>query len=294
MGCEAIHTPDCIMHKHMLVDGRNLVYRAIFAGRGDHSFMASGIDIFAVFARFIHYYRNEFRPDSIHIFWDDESKNLWRTKLLPTYKGQRVDGDNVKRDVYRIIKVSLATYKTLGIRQYFRYGQEADDLIYAFTKVTNESLTIISSDGDLKQIDASHTSIYDPSRKSFTTVKIDPRFKALVGDKSDNISGYYKVGPKTANILIEDEKKLKEFLLSDKSLDENKTVVHNGLYDKNLKLVDLSLNPHLNENIEYVSSRFKSPIQYDYNLSLETLKKQNVKGMMREAYKLFNSFSTLS
>ena len=120
------------MHKHLLIDGRNIIYRAIYAGRSDNMFMMSGLDIFAVFARFIHYYQVQFRPKSIHIFWDDECSRLWRTKILPTYKGQRKDDDGAKKDVFHILKISLDLYKTLGIRQYFRHTQEADDLIYAF------------------------------------------------------------------------------------------------------------------------------------------------------------------
>jgi 5'-3' exonuclease len=257
-------------------------------------FMASGLDIFAVFARFMHYYQVQFRPTSMHIFWDDESSRLWRTKILPTYKGQRTDDDGAKKDVYHILKLSLDIYKTLGVRQYFRHNQEADDLIYAFCATVKEPTVIVSSDGDLRQIKFDHVSIYDPSRRKIIEDRLNPVLKALMGDKSDNIDGYYRVGPKTAAILTEDPAKLSEFLISHKAIDENNKVVGDEIFKRNIQLVDLSLNPYIAENVEYVRDRHKCQIIYDYATAINKLKTNDVKGLSREAYKLFSSLSTLS
>lgn len=282
------------MYKHILIDGRNLVYRAIYAGRGDNTFMNSGLDLFVVFARFLHYYHNKFRPSSIHIFWDDDSAKLWRTKILPTYKGQRTDEDGAKKDVFKIMKVSLDVYQTLGIHQYFRYGQEADDLIYAFAMATEEPVLIISSDSDLRQITHKHVSIYDPSRKEIIEARINPKVKALMGDKSDNIDGYFKIGPKTANTLVDNPDMLEAFLKSSKAIDKDRNIVGDFIFNRNVGLVDFSKNPYYDDNASYISCRMKKPVCFDYTSSINKIKVHNVKGIMREAYKLFSSFSTLS
>lgn len=269
--------------KHLLIDGRNIIYRAAYAGLGDKLFMQTGADLFVVFARFLHHYQVELRPTSIHVFWDDDKANLWRTKILPTYKGNRSQEPVMANTISRQFKVILDTYRYLGIRQYFTFGQEADDLIYAFCQIHNEDIIIVSSDKDLRQIEAPNITIYDPGRKRIIEDRISPITKALMGDKSDNVDGYYRVGPVTAASLASNEKDLNNFL--EKS--------GRQIFDRNISLVDLSRNPDVNNNIEYVLSRSKRPTQYDYTQAMARLKHHKVNGIMRESYKLFSSLSTL-
>lgn len=268
---------------HLLIDGRNIIYRATYAGLGDKLFMQTKADLFVVFARFLHYYQIELRPSSIHIFWDDDKANLWRTKLLPTYKGNRSQESNITDAIQRQFKIILDVYRHLGIRQYFASTQEADDLIYAFTKAIDEDIVIVSSDKDLRQIKAPNILIYDPGRKVIIDDRISPITKALMGDKSDNINGYHRIGPKRAEALASNPDNLTEFL--------DKAGRH--IFNLNIDLVDLSRNPNVNSNIDYVFVRSKKPVQYDYQQAVGRLKHHNVNGIMRESYKLFSSLSTL-
>lgn len=269
--------------KHLLIDGRNIIYRATYAGLGDKLFMQTGADLFVVFARFIHHYQTELRPTSVHVFWDDDKANLWRTKILPTYKGNRSQEPSVSEAIDRQFKIILDTYRYLGIRQYFAYSQEADDLIYAFCRARQDDIIIVSSDKDLRQIKASNISIYDPGRKIIIEDRISPIAKALMGDKSDNIDGYHRIGPKTADSLASDRANLDKFL--DRS--------GRQIFDRNINLVDFSLNPNVHNNIEYVLARSLKPVQYDYAQAISRLKHHKVNGIMRESYKLFSSLSTL-
>lgn len=269
--------------KHLLIDGRNIIYRATYAGLGDKLFMQTGTDLFVVFARFMHHYQMELRPTSIHVFWDDDKANLWRTKILPTYKGNRSQESSVSEAISRQFKVILDTYRFLGVRQYFVFGQEADDLIYAFCKARQDDIIIISSDKDLRQINAQNVSIYDPGRKLIIEDRISPVSKALMGDKSDNIDGYHRVGPKTAENLASSQTDLDAFL--------NKS--GRQIFDRNIGLVDFSYNPSVNSNIQYVHARSLKPVQYDYAQAIGRLKHHKINGIMRESYKLFSSLSTL-
>jgi 5'-3' exonuclease len=95
---------------------------------------------------------------------------------------------------------------------------------------------ILSSDGDLAQIlDYSDTiSLYSPVKKTFVDKKnriVD--FKAIVGDRSDNIPGVYRLGEKTFEKMLDDKA-----LWNEKLKGDNKKV-----YEKFLQIVDLSVYP---------------------------------------------------
>ena len=90
--------------------------------------------------------------------------------------------------------------------------------------------------------------------------------KAFTGDKSDNIAGYYRVGPVTAKVLCEATTVRNEFFQSEKSRvksgDDNITV-GNQRPKENLLLIDLSLCPYLLDNMMYVSSKQFRPVRFD-------------------------------
>ena len=67
--------------RHMLIDGKNAIYRAIFAGYNDERFKKSGFDYFVITVRFISNYLTIFNPQSVHIFWDAPRENTWRRKF---------------------------------------------------------------------------------------------------------------------------------------------------------------------------------------------------------------------
>jgi hypothetical protein len=86
-------------------------------------------------------------------------------------------------------------------------GQEADDAmgIFQFNK-PDKSTVICSIDKDLKQIPGYH---YIPSTGDFFYQTIDDAnlffwWQMMVGDRVDNIPGINKVGPKTADKIIEE------------------------------------------------------------------------------------------
>lgn len=298
------------MSKHydnLLLDGKNTAYRSLFAGHADPSFRQSGYDYFVVFLRFLNRYVNQFHPKSVHVFWDAPSSSLWRREVYPEYKIQR-DGMydkydfDVKAELRRQMAISLETLNVMNVRQYYRDGQEADDLIYAFVKANEDkSNLIVSGDGDFKQIIYHHNGVdlYNPNTKTIEQKPTtDPIiWKALIGDTSDNIDGYNQIGKARAKPLVENPVLLKNFLASDKAnilKDGQKVVVGDQIFNRNVKIIDLSQCPSLDENIEYIRHHQSSKVAADISKVAEIARRRKVSGLMNEMPTAITSFQRLT
>ena len=234
----------------MLVDGKNSVYRAVFSGHGDDRFKESGNDYSVIVVRLLNSYLQRFKSKQVHIFWDVSKDKLWRRDVLPEYKeGRRKDhGFDVEAVVNECIFKCMKLFQFMGLFQYQLTSMEADDLIYAYVRLNAGmgKCVIISSDGDLTQIPYifRDIDIYDPLKKRMIKrPDHDPVIsKSLMGDKADNIEGYYNIGKKRSAKIASDPLLIKEFL--DKKGDEP--------YNRNRLLIDLGLCPNLLENMNYV------------------------------------------
>jgi 5'-3' exonuclease len=291
---------------NLLIDGKNSLYRSVFAGFVDPRFKQLGHDYFLIFLRFINNYINKFRPKSVHIFWD--AKRSWRKTIYHEYKAQRKDqyidrGFDVPAELRRQMIIAIETLRYLNVRQYFNHNQEADDLIYAFIKnnINAESI-ILSGDGDFKQITFrhSHIKIYNPLSKKLgfeDTPSLDPILvKALTGDKSDNIGGYYGVGKVKVKPLILDEKIRAEFFASDKAFimqDGQKQLVGDTIFERNKQIIDLGMNPHLQENVDYITSQQLVPISFNIGIVKSVIFKYKLRGLMADIDNLSLPFKNL-
>lgn len=236
------------MYDNVLVDGKNIIYRAVAAAR------SSGYQVHPVtiMLRMMDRWRREFKPKKWNVFWDVPKANLWRKKLYPEYKEGRpvVDEDGYRKRLIDSQKVAAMVLQCMAMTQYIRKRNEADDLIYAFAiTYEDQKNLIVSSDGDMTQIPYRHNvDLYNPASKNrnnnlVTIPEHDPVIvKSLAGDKSDNINNYRLVKDKTAKKII------------DKGLDNFLESKGRELFDLNRQLVDLSINPELDENIEYIKS----------------------------------------
>jgi 5'-3' exonuclease len=92
-------------------------------------------------------------------------------------------------------------------------------------------------------------------------------WKALNGDKTDNVKGIKGVGPKTAEKLVKDENLLREFL-SDKSRME--------VFQRNVNLIRLvDFSERLAEAEIYVGKK-------DFNLLKDAFEEMNFTSMIKE------------
>jgi 5'-3' exonuclease len=270
----------------MIIDIKNALYRSIYAYRmqnGKHSPIKILLGQLKEWTEII-------SPSSIHIAWDATRKKVWRRNILETYKDR--DNNTYIVDLKEIMNETTVVcrdfFACMGYRQYFRPTMEADDLIYALSYTLHpQPVTIISNDSDLTQIPyrMNNVTIYDPANRKYAEMpKLDPvMMKSLSGDKSDNIDGYWKIGPVNAEKLSSDSKKLHEFF-------ESRGI---ETYQKNLRLVDLSLNPELLENRIYVSKVLAKSVVYDENIVKETMKKHNVANLITEYHSLIDIYSKL-
>jgi DNA polymerase-1 len=274
----------------LLIDARNALYRAIFAVKSDNRRQFK-YHYFVAFLRQISGWVNKYRPDSVHVFWDAPRKEVWRRKILPTYKERTSTTyrEDISEELFQTTAISQEIFKHMNIRQYSKKSMEADDLIYAATCVMHPRQTvIISTDSDMTQIPFcfSSSKIYNPVKQEEVLLShIHPAIqKALVGDKSDCIPGYMGIGPKKSAVLLEDIKNLNQFLESAGS----------ATYYKNLLLIDLSLNPKLLHNRLYVQKVISTSVNFDSTAINKIIHKYKINGLLQEYADLVLPFKKLS
>lgn len=291
---------------HLVIDAKNMLYRAVYSARSDEQFKNSGHHIINIVLHILTYYRGKFQPEQIHVFWDSPRDNTWRRKLNPTYKDNRGSHDEaIIKGLADLTEICTFLFSNMGIRQYYRSLMEADDLIYAFCKLNpKESTVIVSSDSDLNQIPYvfKNVSVYHPIKKNDS---LEPRpdsdpvtRKCLIGDKSDNIFGYHKVGKVTAGRLVESTEKLHEFFLSEKAIVQDynngqQVVVGPKRFLENLQLIDLSLCPYLLDNLEYVLGKQFKPVKFDLKVIRNLISKYKLRGVTADIPRYISPFKKL-
>jgi len=294
--------------EHLLIDGKNSIYRAIFAGYYDSYFKSTGHDYAVILIRFLSNYINLLKPKAVHVFWDAPRNEVWRRGILPYYKEHRVDkykdlGFNIREELKRQLSLAILFFQDMNCRQYYVPAMEADDLIYAFCSINNGKTVIVSSDGDFQQIPYKygHVSIYNPLSKDQQVLpkpSIDVIVtKALMGDKSDNLIGYYNVGEVRSREMAEDPKKRQKFLDSDKAvamIDGELVHVGHELFNTNRKLIDLSLCPYLADNSAYVEAKQFSPVKFNRVRIEKTIMDNKVRGLKVDLPRYLGPFQNLT
>lgn len=206
--------------KILLVDGLNTFIRSFAANptMNDNGIHIGGI---AGFLLSIGHAIKSIGPTRVIICFDGKGGSARRRKLFPDYKAQR----RVKQTTFRATSVSQEDEKVSMQQQLARLIQyldcmpvttmaieniEADDAIaYICQQIYTESdCVIMSTDKDYLQLADERVSVWSPTKKKFyfgDTVRdefgIDAKnfleYRALLGDKSDNIGGIRGAGPKS-------------------------------------------------------------------------------------------------
>lgn len=274
---------------HLLVDARNTLYRAIHGVKVDrrpikpHYFVA----FMRIFARWI----MDHGPDSVHVFWDAPRKTVWRRKILSDYKDrsqQQHYMEDITEDLAKTTNIAMSMFEHMGVRQYLKERMEADDLIYAAVSLLHPSKSIIvSTDKDMIQIPFvfESSTVYNPKKHEFEDLPdVHPVYqKALTGDKSDNIEGYYGIGPAKSRAMLQNQDSLIEFF----------EIKGKKRFIRNCALIDLSINPKLFENKVYVYEEMLKPIKFDKSKIMELASKYRVAGVGAEYHDIILPFSKL-
>lgn len=205
-----------------LIDGHALAYRTYFAltGAGGSSrwTTTSGEPTAGVFgfASVLLRLLEQERPDYLAVAFD--VGKTFRDDLFKEYKGTREKmPDDLRAQIDRIRELVDA----FNIPRLERDGYEADDVIGSVSNKIAEKgvgVKIITGDKDLLQLAAERIIVSLPGKqlsdskdyapddvKEYLGVRPDQvvDFKAIVGDKSDNIPGIPGVGEKSAVKLLE-------------------------------------------------------------------------------------------
>jgi len=202
----------------LVIDSHNMLHRARHGyGQGDH-IMTFG------FFRSLKSEITKHNADKVFIV--SEGYPIHRYRLNPEYKGTRIsikdDGFyRQKDDVFKICSYLPITY----IRH---PDYECDDVIGYICETANkkDNVTIVSTDSDFIQLlELENVKLWNPIKKKFIEKwPVDyVAWKALVGDKADNVPGIKGIGSKRAFKLLGDKDFFGEFLSnnSNKELYDN-------------------------------------------------------------------------
>jgi len=196
----------------ILVDGSSYLYRAFHAlpnlttSEGRHTGAIYGV------AAMIRKMRAEHDPAYMAVVFDAKGKTF-RHEMYPEYKATRPPmppelGEQIE-ELHRLVEA-------MGLPLISVPGVEADDVIATLARRAKEKrlATLVSTgDKDLAQIVDEDVELIDTmSDTRFDKDAVEKKFGveperivdylALIGDKSDNIPGVAKVGPKTATKWI--------------------------------------------------------------------------------------------
>lgn len=277
---------------HLLIDGRNSAYRAVYANKDSkkHSLV--------VMLRFMCTWLKKHAPSTVSVFWDAPRATLWRRDILPSYKdrepsrplSEKEDGEarDVRSELQALQEAATTVFASLNVRQFYKARQEADDLIYAACRCLYPHPTVIvSSDGDFAQIpyQMANVRIWEPrTNKTLDVSRVNPAIKkALEGDVSDCIDGFAGIGDVKSTTIAESHDRLNKFLVTA----DRKTFLLNML------LVDLSLCPHLLANQMYVTRQMSTPVLFDKRALVAAIGQHKIEGLLAEFDKLIPPFKAL-
>jgi len=212
--------------KVLIVDGYNMIHRCRFQwggglAKGDNQIV---YNFFRTFKATV----TQFQPDVVYFPLDGTPKV--RLDLDSEYKANRkIDESDPevvaywkyfreqKREIIRSLR------ENYPVRVVYHPENECDDLIYYLVKHHhyNDDVTIVSSDTDFIQIlneFSDNVKLYNPVAKKYreNTPYDYVAWKAMVGDKADNIPGVRGVGKIGAEKILLKKGGLQEKLLSDK------------------------------------------------------------------------------
>jgi DNA polymerase-1 len=204
----------------LLIDGHAMVHRSFRAISVNRNLTVSttGEDVTGVYGFASVFIRalNEWQPTHVAVTFDLPTPTF-RHERFPEYKAQRPPTPPELRGQFERVKELMRAF---AVPVYELPGFEADDVIGTLSKQAEDSdveTIILTGDRDTFQLISPMVRVDLASgerdrrivdeaelaeRYGGLTAAQQPDFKALVGDKSDNIPGVPAVGEKTAITLL--------------------------------------------------------------------------------------------
>lgn len=277
--------------------------------------------------RSIHAVLNSYRPTSAYIIFDG-GISVRRRKLYPEYKGDRYrdptdpfykepDAEKMEfLDSFRKQRRMLQRLlPIMGIRSIRVRGWEADDVIYALTRILKPYINVISDDKDMLQLVREGVNVFRPMAGQLITEANFVEeleysklwfgvYRAIMGDKSDNISKVPGVGKVTLEWLFRaigpdytDEYPFNRFLEFCCESTDNKVlgiVEHSYILDRNYQLMQFSF-----EDTTFLEMELKDMIEaesvfVDLSRVYDILQKLQMNKILKDFHSFVVPFQRLS
>ena len=190
----------------VLVDGSSYLFRAFYALPASLT-SPDGMQTNAIHGvlNMLDSLRKNYDPDHMVVIFDAKGKTF-RNDMYSEYKATRPPMPDELRD--QIAPLHEIT-EAQGYPMIVMPGVEADDVIGTMSKLYDGDVIISTGDKDMAQLVDDQISLINTMSNSFHDRQgvidkygVPPErirdYLALMGDKSDNIPGVPKVGPKTA------------------------------------------------------------------------------------------------
>lgn len=272
---------------HLLIDGRNCIWRAVHANvpkpnQVRYHSLVTALSFMASWVR-------DFAAHDVHVFWDAPKASLWRRKILPTYKDRDSKNDPAAAEEVGFVQMAAQEMlKHMNVRQYSRPHMEADDLIYAFCRtVQGRPKVVVSSDGDFHQLTErmSDVLLFEPRHKRLVCDDgVDSVLKkSFMGEDGDKIPGYPGIGPVNA------------IRLTKAMEDRHKFFKQRGkaIFLRNMLLIDLSLCPYVPTNSLYIEEQLLTEPVYDKQAATTVAREHKVTGFVQESTNICPVFKAL-
>jgi DNA polymerase-1 len=205
---------------NIVIDGSNLLWRTYWIAETRQKLVNSkGIwtGPIYMFLKSVKGLQEKFKPNNTWVTWDKKLKypsTNFRKELAPgTYKQNR---DDDKSKLIHEQHDELSKWLTvLGVKQIYPGVLEADDIISWLVREKLTTSVIVSVDKDLLQLVDDNIHYYNPIKKKLITpqnfveevgVEIFEynNYKALLGDKSDNVEGISGYGVQKSSKLCKE------------------------------------------------------------------------------------------
>ena len=193
---------------NLIIDGNNLLYRIFWTSNYKIEESNNPGQVF-LFLRSLKSYVDKFRPKNVYCTWDKKlewpSTNFRREATTVEYKAGR--DDEKFKNVFENAEKIQELLTNLGVHNIYPLRMEADDLMAWLSEELDGTSVIVTTDKDLLQTVTQDTIVYSPIKKKeisldnfeeYTGVKKEYyiSFRAVTGDKSDNIPGIPRYGIK--------------------------------------------------------------------------------------------------
>ena len=225
MSTEAADAPP---QRLVILDGHAIIFRAYYAMREPLTVKSTGEVVSAVygFANTLLAVLDDLQPTHIALALDVDDGTTFRRELDPNYKAHR---DAMPEDMPPQIERCRQVASAFGLPIFEAPGYEADDVLATLAdQAAGQGVEtwIATLDSDLVQLVRDGVSIYmfrpfqrdvvryDSDERVRDRYGVDPiqiiDYKAIVGDKSDNIPGVKGLGDKGAVKLLNTWSSLEE------------------------------------------------------------------------------------